>query len=190
MSMPVWLSTPVVYSSCALAGIVELRGIIFATAPPYVSMPRESGVTSRSSMLFTPRSRMLAWTAAPSATTSSGFNSVCGLRSKNSCTMRRTNGVRVVPPTSTTSSISAGLSRASASAFVRVDATVRQREAKHGCFCFRELMLHADQGFAKFLRQFTMRRKINFIVLQNLLVDKGLEQIINIVAAEVRVAVG
>jgi len=40
MSMPVWFSTPVVNNSCALAGTVELRGIIFATTPPIVSMPR------------------------------------------------------------------------------------------------------------------------------------------------------
>ena len=47
----------------------------------------------------------LACTAAPSATTSSGFSSVCGLRPKKSCTVRRMSGVRVVPPTSTTSSM-------------------------------------------------------------------------------------
>src|SRR5882762_1605429 len=79
-------------------------------------MPSESGVTSSNSMFFTPWSRMLAWTAAPSATTSSGFSSMCGLRPKNSWTVRRISGVRVVPPTRTTSSMSAGLSCASASA--------------------------------------------------------------------------
>src|SRR6267142_713483 len=51
-------------------------------------------------------------------------------------------------------------------------------------------MLQAEQGFAQFLREFAMRRKVNFFVLKNELVNKSLEQIINVVAAEVRVAVG
>src|ERR1700694_3202808 len=57
-------------------------------------MPSESGVTSSNSMFFTPWSRMLACTAAPSATTSSGFSSICGLRSKKSWTVRGVSGVR------------------------------------------------------------------------------------------------
>src|SRR6267378_3026257 len=171
-------------------------------------MPSESGVTSRSSMVFTPRSRMLAWTAAPSATTSSGFNSVCGFRSKNSWTMRRTSGVRVVPPTRTTSSTSAGLSWASARACLRgpivrstmgrisasnsprVNASVRQGEPKRGGFGFRQLMLQADQGFAEFLRELAMGRKVDFMLLQDKFVYKSLQKIVDIVAAEVRVAVG
>ena len=48
-------------------------------------MPSESGVTSSSSMSFVasePPPRMLACTAAPSATTSSGFRSMCGVRAE------------------------------------------------------------------------------------------------------------
>ena len=48
-----------------------------------------------------PPPRMLACTAAPSATTSSGFRSVCGLRWNSSSTSARTRGMRVDPPTST-----------------------------------------------------------------------------------------
>ena len=49
--------------------------------------------------------RMPACTAAPSATTSSGFSSVCGLARNSVSTALRTSGMRVEPPTSTTSSI-------------------------------------------------------------------------------------
>src|SRR5579883_1657519 len=159
-------------------------------------MPKESGVTSSSSIFCTPRSRMLACTAAPSATTSSGFSSVCGLRSKYSCTVRRISGVRVVPPTSTTSSICLGSNCASASA-CRTGAMVRSTtgrisasKAQRHLFHFGELVLQGDQFLAEFLRQLAVRRKIDLIVLQNLLVDERLKQVIDIVAAQVCIAVG
>ncbi len=55
----------------------------------------------------------LAWTAAPRATTSSGLSSVWGFlprasSSKSSSTSARTAGMRVEPPTMTTSSICSG----------------------------------------------------------------------------------
>ena len=92
-----------------------------ATTPPSASMPSESGVTSSSSIssvAFDAPARMSACTAAPSATTSSGFSSVCGflpraLRWKRSSTSWRTAGMRVEPPTSTTSSICSGVMPAS-----------------------------------------------------------------------------
>ena len=108
MSTAVWLSTPVVNISLPVAGIVELRRMIFDTTPPIVSMPSESGVTSSSSMSRLPVTRMSACTAAPSATTSSGFSSLCGVRPNSSPTGWRTSGMRVEPPTSTTSSICDG----------------------------------------------------------------------------------
>src|SRR5207302_18424 len=51
-------------------------------------------------------------------------------------------------------------------------------------------MLHVDQRFAKLLREFAMRRKIDFIVLEYQFVDKGLQKIVNVVAAEMGVAIG
>src|SRR6266404_1130730 len=51
-------------------------------------------------------------------------------------------------------------------------------------------MLHLNQGFAKLLGQFAVRREINFIVLENQLVDKSLEKIVDVIAAKVRVTVG
>ena len=72
-----------------------------ATVPPSASMPSESGVTSSSSISSVAceaPARMSACTAAPSATTSSGFNSVCGflpraLSRKRSSTRARTAGI-------------------------------------------------------------------------------------------------
>ena len=100
--------------------------MIFDTTPPIVSMPSESGVTSSSSISRLPVTRMSACTAAPSATTSSGFSSLCGVRPNSSSTMRRTSGMRVEPPTSTTSSICDGCS-----------AGVGERLAARGRACAR-----------------------------------------------------
>src|SRR5882762_10176746 len=51
-------------------------------------------------------------------------------------------------------------------------------------------MLHVNQRFAKLLREFAVGREINFIMLENQFVDKNLQKIVDIVAAEMRVAVG
>ncbi len=102
-----------------------------------VSMPRESGVTSSSSMSFTPLSRMSACTAAPSATTSIGIEFGVRARARNiRSTVLRTSGMRVEPPTSTTSSISAGVSFASASANF-TGAMVRVDDRRNQSFEFR-----------------------------------------------------
>src|SRR5258708_4928229 len=74
--------------------------------------------------------------------------------------------------------------------FVNEQFAVRQREAKRGGLQFGKLMLYFDQRFAKLLGQFAMRRKIELVVLENLFVDESLQQIIDVVAAEVRVAIG
>ena len=98
--------------------MVVLRGMSVVITPPRVSMPSDSGVTSRSSMSFTSPESTPAWTAAPSATTSSGFTPLCGSLPKNSFTTFCTIGMRVEPPTSTTSSMSEAFLPASASAFL------------------------------------------------------------------------
>ncbi len=51
--------------------------------------------------------------AAPLATTSSGFTPLCGSLPKKSFTVSITFGIRVIPPTKTTSSISEALMPAS-----------------------------------------------------------------------------
>src|SRR5258708_38053229 len=74
--------------------------------------------------------------------------------------------------------------------FVNEHFAVRQRETKCGCLRFGKPMLYIDQRLAKLLRQFAMRRKIELVVLENLFVDESLQQIIYVVSAKVRVAIG
>ncbi len=112
----VWLSAAVENVSLLRVGIVVFRGISVVITPPSVSMPRESGVTSSRSRSLTSPASTPAWIAAPTATTSSGLTPLCGSLPNNSFTMACTRGIRVDPPTSTTSSIFEGSTPASASA--------------------------------------------------------------------------
>ena len=112
----VWLSAAVVNISFLLVGIVVFRGISFVITPPSVSTPSDSGVTSSTRMSLTSPVGIAPWMAAPTATTSSGLTLLFGSLPKSSLTSCWTLGMRVEPPTSTTSSISAGLSLASFSA--------------------------------------------------------------------------
>ena len=85
--------------------------------PPRVSIPRERGVTSRSTTSLTSPLRTAAWIAAPTATTSSGLTPLFGSLPKILCTRSCTVGMRVMPPTRITSSISPGARPASLSAW-------------------------------------------------------------------------
>jgi hypothetical protein len=68
-------------------------------------------------MSFTSPFSTPAWMAAPMATTSSGLTPLCGsLPAVRSFTSRWMAGMRVAPPTSTTSSICCGVTPASFSA--------------------------------------------------------------------------
>lgn len=64
----VWLSAAVEYTCDFLVGIVVFLGIIFAITPPKVSMPNESGVTSKSNKSFISPLKTPPWMAAPTAT--------------------------------------------------------------------------------------------------------------------------
>ena len=112
-----WPSAALVNISPALHGMVVLRGISTFISPPKVSIPKLSGVTSsriicRRAPLKTP-----PWIVAPRAIASSGCCETSGSREKSSATARRTAGIRVLPPTTTTALRSSGLSAASASAW-------------------------------------------------------------------------
>ena len=98
-------------------GMVVLRGTRMVMTPPLVSRPSDSGVTSSRSTPFTSPARTAPWMAAPTATTSSGLTPLCGSLPKISLTICWTRGIRVEPPTSTTSSMSDALSLASSRAF-------------------------------------------------------------------------
>ena len=95
-----------VNTSDFFVGMVVFRSIRRVMTPPRVSMPSESGVTSRRTTSLTSPARMAACTAAPSATTSSGFTPLWGSRPKSSRTSSWTLGIRVWPPTRITSSTS------------------------------------------------------------------------------------
>ncbi|GET90209.1 heat-shock protein hsp70, putative [Leishmania tarentolae] len=108
MCTPGWLSAYVEKIWLFLVGIVVLRLISAVITPPAVSMPSVSGVTSSSSRpsvcLLLPPVRMKACTAAPYATASSGLMLLfSSLPPKKSDTRDCTFGIRVDPPTSTTS---------------------------------------------------------------------------------------
>ena len=97
-------------------GMVVLRAISVVITPPSVSTPKDSGVTSNSSTSFPSPASTPPCTAAPTATTSSGFTPLCGSLPKYSRTSCWTLGIRVEPPTSTTSSTFDAWRPASASA--------------------------------------------------------------------------
>ena len=97
--------------------MVVLRSMSLVMTPPSVSMPSDSGVTSRSRTSLTSPARTPAWIAAPMATTSSGLTPLCGSLPPNiALTASTTAGMRVMPPTRMTSSMSPGLRPASLSA--------------------------------------------------------------------------
>ena len=107
ISTVVWLSSAVVKISDLRVGIVVLRSISFVKMPPLVSTPSDSGVTSRSRMSFTSPFSTPACTAAPIATTSSGFTPLCGsLPPVSPLTSSWIIGMRVEPPTMITWSMS------------------------------------------------------------------------------------
>jgi len=114
----VWLSAAVLKTSVLLVGIVVFRSISRVITPPSVSTPSESGVTSRRTMSSFSPARTAPWIAAPIATTSSGLMLLFGSLPKISFTRACTAGVRVEPPTSTTSSMSFGVSLASSRALM------------------------------------------------------------------------
>ena len=126
IDIAVWPSWKVVKLCARAVGIGLLRWMIRSTRPPIVSMPSESGTTSRSSRSPAPAlpASASAWRAAPRATTWSGSRLVSGSRPKNSWTARRTSGMRVEPPTRTMPSIAALSTLASRTAW-RTAAIVR-----------------------------------------------------------------
>ncbi|MEY3401606.1 MAG: hypothetical protein RLZZ86_1221, partial [Cyanobacteriota bacterium] len=96
-----------------LVGMVVLLSIIFVNTPPNVSIPKDSGVTSKSSRLVSSPAKTPAWIAAPSATASSGLMERSrDLPLKNLINALCTAGIRVEPPTKITLSILSGLSSA------------------------------------------------------------------------------
>mmetsp|Transcript_15175 Transcript_15175/g.32695 ORF Transcript_15175/g.32695 Transcript_15175/m.32695 type:complete len:317 (+) Transcript_15175:567-1517(+) len=103
ISTELWPSAAVENTSDLDVGRVVLRGMSLVITPPRVSRPSERGVTSSSTMSDTSPASTPAWTAAPRATTSSGFTVWLGVLFVRLSTRLTTAGMRVDPPTSTTS---------------------------------------------------------------------------------------
>ena len=80
--------------------------IILVITPPSVSMPKDSGVTSSNSTSLISPCIIPPCIAAPTATTSSGFMSLCGSLPNKFLTASIIAGILVWPPTKITSSIS------------------------------------------------------------------------------------
>ena len=113
MSTAGWLSAAVENTCDFFVGMVVLASMSFVMTPPRVSIPSESGVTSRRSTSFTSPASTPPWIAAPTATTSSGFTLLLGVLPKNFSTIAWIAGIRVEPPTRRTSSMSDALRPAS-----------------------------------------------------------------------------
>ena len=95
------MSTAVEKVSDFLVGIIVFLGVILVVIPPNVSTPSDSGVTSRSKISLTSPPKTPACTAAPTATTSSGFTVWFGSFPSKLLTNSCTAGILVEPPTST-----------------------------------------------------------------------------------------
>ena len=96
-----------------------LRGINTVDTPPAVSIPKESGVTSKSNIPPAPSSpaNLPPWIEAPRATHSSGFIPLNGSLPVIFLTSSCTAGILVEPPTNNTLSKSLGSKSASFNAF-------------------------------------------------------------------------
>ena len=186
--------------------------------PPSVSMPSDSGVTSSSSRSFTSPASTPAWIAAPTATTSSGLTPLCGSLPNSSRTTCCTRGMRVEPPTRTTSSIFDGSSPASASArrvgptvfwirsstscsnFARVSLRDRcfgpalvgrdERQVDVGLGNRRQLHLGLLGRLLQALERHPVLAEIDAVALLELGDDPVDDALVEVVAAQVRVAVG
>ena len=121
-----WLSAAVLNTWLLLVGIVVFLGINTVITPPIVSIPSESGVTSRRTISLTSPVSTPPWIAAPIATTSSGLTPLDGSLPSSFLIKSVTIGILVDPPTNITLSISSLVSLASFNAFLtgsRVDST-------------------------------------------------------------------
>ena len=218
ISTVVWLSSAVEKTSDFLVGIVVFRGMSTVVTPPSVSMPSDSGVTSSSRTSFTSPPSTPPWIAAPIATTSSGFTERFGSLPKNSLTISWIFGMRVEPPTRMTSSISVGLEAGILERLLHrrndaLDQVVHQllelgpgerqvevlrarlvgrdeRQVDVGLRGAGQLHLRLFRGFLEALQRHRVLGEVDALVALEL-GDQPLDQpLVEIVAAEVGVAVG
>ena len=102
-------------------------GMSFVITPPIVSIPRESGVTSRRRTSFTSPARTPPWIAAPIETASSGLIPFNGSFPKKFFTTSWNFGIREEPPIKRTSLIWSFVYPESFNAFWQGIRTLSQR---------------------------------------------------------------
>ena len=116
----VWKSAAVEKIWLLFVGIVVFLSMILVKTRPRVSMPRDNGVTSRSSRSFTSPVSTPPCMAAPVATHSIGSTPLSGCRPIISSTNFCTRGILVIPPIKIILSMFLGVSFASSRAFMSV----------------------------------------------------------------------
>ena len=213
-----WLSSAVENVCVALVGIVVFFWMSLVITPPSVSMPSDSGVTSSSSTSLRSPASTDAWIAAPTATASSGLTSLRGSLPKNCLTVSCTFGMRVWPPTRITSLMSSSLTPASLIA-IRHGSTVRWirsstsdssfarvifidrcfgprlvgrdvRQVDVGLLRARQLDLRLFGGFLEPLQREHVVLEVDARFLPELVDDVFDDPLVEVLAAEERVAVG
>lgn len=95
-SLRLWDCSPALNTWLFLVGIVVFLLMSLVKTPPRVSIPSDSGVTSKSSTSVTSPARTPPWMAAPIATASSGFTDLLGARPNRSWTVCWTCSADVV----------------------------------------------------------------------------------------------
>ena len=151
--------------------------------------------------------------AAPSATTSSGFNPLCGVRWNSSSTSWRTRGIRVEPPTSTASLICFGgqagifhrlANRADRAIDDRLDQLLKLRARDLALIAFaagkldvqrrllfgRQRNLGVDDRLANRLHDLGVAADVDRQIALDVVQRDGDQQVVDVVATEVGVAVG
>ena len=99
--------------------MVVFLSINLVDTPPKVSIPSERGVTSNNKTSFTSPCKTPPCIAAPIATTSSGLTLLFGSLPKKFFTVSIIFGILVMPPTKTTSLMSAAEKPESSSAILQ-----------------------------------------------------------------------
>ena len=181
-------------------------------------MPSDSGVTSSSSTSLTSPARTPPWIAAPIATTSSGLTPLWGSLPKKSLTTFWIAGMRVWPPTSTTSSMSLDStpesfnacllgaierwtrSSTSCSSFGRVSrmfmcfgpdaSAVMNGRLMSVSWALEQLDLGLLGGLLQALDRHRVAAEVDPLVLLELLQQPVDDPLVDVVAAQVGVAVG
>ena len=122
--------------------MVVFFSISLVNTPPNVSIPKDNGVTSKSKTSLTSPDKTPPCTAAPKATTSSGFTLLFGSLPKKFLTASMTFGILVIPPTKITSLISPAFRPASFKACLHgsIDLSIRS-ETRVSNFDLDSLML-------------------------------------------------